>query len=135
MIYILAIVLQLAAVILLIGNTDIMSEKVIKSYCQRHKVIAMQNDGSLLDSSGLKEAITSVWTNRIAFCYLAAGYLIGVLGICTMDGWNAFGIIGVLATVIFFITFIIEKRTTRMFPGIGIDELAKGKRRNYFEVF
>ena len=57
-----------------------------------------------------EETVNSVWTNRVAFSYLVAGYLIGVLGDCTIDRWIAFVIIGVLAAVMFLITFNIAKR-------------------------
>ena len=125
--YILASALQLAAAMLLVGNTDIRQEKIIKSYCQKHKAIAIQNDGSLLDRSGLEETVNSVWTNRIAFSYLVAGYLIGVLGDCTMNRWVAFIIVGVLASAIFMITFNIAKRKAQSFPNIGIDDLPREK--------
>ena len=125
--YILAIALQLAAAILLVGNTDIRPEKIIKAYCQKHKAIAIQNDGSLLDRSGLEETVNSAWTNRIAFSYLVAGYLIGVLGNCTIDRWIALLIVGVLAAVIFLVTFIIARRKAKTFPNIGIDDLPREK--------
>ena len=134
MMYILGIALQLAAAILLVGNTDIRPEKIIKSYCQKHKAIAIQSDGSLLERSGLEETANSVWTNRIAFSYLVAGYLLGVLGDCTIDRWVAF-IIGVLAAVIFFISFIIAKKKARMFPQIGIDELPREKGITIMKAF
>ena len=109
--YICAIALQLAAAILLVGNADTRPEKIIKSYCQKHKAIAIQKDGSLLERSSLEETVNSVWTNRIAFSYLVAGYLIGVLGECTMeDKWIVFLIVAVLATVIFLMTFSFAKR-------------------------
>lgn len=59
--------------------------KIIKSNYQKYKAIAIQNDDSLLDRSNLEETVNSVWTNRVAFSYLVAGYLIGVLGDCTID--------------------------------------------------
>lgn len=85
--------------------------------------------------SGLEEMVNYVWINRIAFSYLVAEYLIGGLGNCTIDRWIAFVIVGVLATAIFFITFIIAKRKVRIFPNIVIDGLTQGKRRNYYEGF
>lgn len=125
--YILAIALQLAAAILLVGNTDIRSEKIIQAYCQKHKAIAIQKDGSLLDRSGLEETVNSAWTNRIAFSYLVAGYLIGVLGNCTIDRWIVLLIVGVLAAVIFLVTFIIAKRKARTFHNISINDLPREK--------
>ena len=126
--YICAITLQLAAAILLVGNADIRPEKIIKSYCQKQKAIAIQKDGSLLDRSSLEETVNSVWTNRIAFSYLVAGYLIGVLGECTVkDKWIVFLIIAVLAAVVFLVTFNFAKRKAKSFPNISIDDLPREK--------
>ena len=122
--YIFAIALQLAAAILLVGNTDTRPEKIIKSYCQKHKAIAIQKDDSLLERSGLEETVNYVWTNRFAFSYLVAGYLIGILGECTIkDKWIAFLIVGLLASAIFLVTFIFAKRKAQLFPNIGIEDL------------
>lgn len=116
--YIAAIALQLAAAILLVGNTDVRPEKIIKAYCDRKKAIAFNADGTLLDRSELEETVTATWTNRIAFSYLFAGYLIGVLGNCTLNRWTAVLIISALTFLLFLVSFKYAKFKATSFPTI-----------------
>lgn len=116
--YIAAITLQLAAAMLLVGNTDVRPDKIIKAYCHRKKAIAFNEDGTLLDRSGLEEAVNVAWTNRIAFSYLFAGYLIGVLGECTIDRLTALLAIALLTAMLFISTFKFAKNKATSFPTI-----------------
>ena len=125
--YIAAITLQLAAAILLVGNTDVRPDKIIKAYCDRKKVIAFNKDGTLLDRSGLEETVNAAWTNRIAFSYLFVGYLIGVLGECTIDRWIALLIIGILTCVLFIGTFKYAKYKANSFPTITDEDIPREK--------
>ena len=125
--YIAAITFQLAAAILLVGNTDVRPDKIIKAYCDRKKAVAFNEDGTLLDRSGLEETVNAAWTNRIAFSYLFAGYLIGVLGECTMDRWIALLIIGLLTCVLFIGTFKFAKNKAASFPTITDKDIPREK--------
>lgn len=122
-VYIVAITLQLAAAILLVGNTDVRPDKIIKSYCDRKKAIAFKEDGILLDRSGLEETVNAAWTNRIAFSYLFAGYLIGVFGECTMNRWIALLIISLLTCVLYIGTFKFAKNKATSFPTITDEDI------------
>lgn len=124
--FIAAISLQLAAAILLVGNTDVRPDKIIKAYCDRKKAISFNEDGTLLDRSGLEETVNAAWTNRFAFSYLSAGYLIGVLGECTIDRWTALLIVVMLTGVLFAGTFKYAKNKAASFPTITEKDIPRG---------
>lgn len=125
--YIFAIALQLAAALLLVGNTNVKPEKIIKAYFDSRKAIAIQEDGSLLDRSGLEETANAAWTNKIAFCYLFAGYLIGVLGECTMHKWKALVIIALLTAALFAVPYKYAKTRAKNFRSISEDDIPHEK--------
>lgn len=125
--YIAAITLQLVAAILLVGNTDVRPDKLIKAYCDRKKAIAFNEDGTLLERSGLEETVNTAWTNRIAFSYLFAGYLIQVFGECTMDKLTVLLIISLLTCVLFVGTFKFAKNKAASFPTITDKDIPREK--------
>ena len=125
--YILSIVLQLTAAILLIGNTNVEPEKIIQAFCDRKKAIAFDKTGTLLDRSGLEETVKAAWTNRIAFSYLFAGYLIGVLGKLSMDKLTALVIIVLLTCVLFIVTFRFKENKADSFPTITDKDIPREK--------
>ena len=103
-IYILSISFQLAAGLLLVGNTITSKKGIIKTYCAQHAAIAFEEDGTLADCSGLKEVVRTTWMNRIAFSYLFIGYLIGIWGEVSANKEISFWIIAFLTLFLVVVT-------------------------------
>lgn len=121
--YILAIALQLAAAILLIGNTDTRREKIVLSYCDRHTALAFNEDGTMLDRTVLEEIVKNTWTNNIAFKYLFVGYLISIFGKCSIDKTLALLLISFLTLTLYVVPFSLAKRKAKHFASICKDEI------------
>ncbi len=121
--YIAAIALQLAAALLLVGNTNTKREKIIMDYCEKHTALAFKEDGTMVDRTVLEETVKTTWINHIAFYYLFIGYLIGIFGSCTMDKMWALFIVGIVMLVLFAIPFKYAKAKASRFPSITKDEI------------
>lgn len=121
--YIIAIALQLAAAILLIGNTSIKREKVIMEYCVKNTGIVFDEDGKMLDRTVLEETVQSTWINHIAFYYLFIGYVISVFGNCTIDKIWAALVITFLVATLYVIPTKHAKTKAQNFPSITEDEI------------
>lgn len=121
--YIAAIALQLAAALLLVGNSNTTREKMIMEYCDKHTAFVFKKDGTMADRTVLEETVKTTWTNYIAFIYLFVGYLVGILGNCTIDRFVALLVVGLLTLVLFAIPFKYAKIKARSFPSITKDEI------------
>ena len=121
--YVAAIALQLAAALLLVGNSDVNRKKVILEYCEKHTALAFKKEGSMLDRTVLEETVRTTWINRIAFGYLFVGYLIGIFGECTIDKFYALLFVGILVLILFVIPFKYAKVKAAQFPSITEDEI------------
>ncbi|MBE6966452.1 MAG: hypothetical protein E7441_10535 [Ruminococcaceae bacterium] len=121
--YIISISLQLTAGLLLIGNTDVSRNGIIKEYCLRHTAIAFEEEGTLADSTDLKNVAKSTWTNRIAFIYLAFGYLAGIFAEPLLSKKASFLIVVGLVAILTYFTFKVVKRKAECFESLHQDEL------------
>lgn len=121
--YIAAIALQLAAALLLVGNSDTTRKRVIMEYCEKHTALAFKKDGTMIDRTVLEQIVKTTWINRIAFIYLFVGYLIGIFGDCTIDKFWALLFVGALVLVLFVIPFKHAKVKAEQFPSITKDEI------------
>lgn len=121
--YILAIALQLSAGLLLIGNTQTKRDGIIKAYCAQNRAIGFDENGKLIDLTGLKDVIKTTWINKIAFLYLFAGYLIGVFGEISINRVNVLIIVIFVMIPLIIIPFKIAKYKTNTFGTITIDDI------------
>lgn len=121
--YIAAIALQLAAALLLVGNSDTKRKKVVMEYCEKHTALAFKKNGELVDRTVLEETVKATWINRIAFIYLFVGYLIGIFGNCTIDKFLALLFVGILVLVLFAVPFNYAKVRAKEFPPITKEEI------------
>ena len=121
--YIVAIALQLAAALLLVGNSDTRREKVILEYCEKHTALAFKKDGTIVDRTVLEETVKATWINRVAFVYLFIGYLVGIFGVCTIDKIWALVVVSILVLVLFVIPFNNAKVKASKFAAITKEEI------------
>lgn len=131
--YIFAIALQLSAAWILVGNTSVTREGIIKAFCTNHKGgIPFDKNGKLLDRSALEATVTTAWTNRTAFIFLGIGYLLGVVGACTIKRDFALIIVIMLSTALVIIPTKFAKRKSQEFesPCLADIPLADGVQIN-----
>ena len=121
--YIVAIALQLAAALLLVGNSDTTRKRIISEYCEKHTALAFKKDGTMVDRTVLEGTVKATWTNRIAFIYLFIGYLIGIFGNCTIDKKLILLFVALLVLILFVIPFRHAKIKASQFPSITKDEI------------
>ena len=121
--YIGAIALQLAAALLLVGNSDIKRQKIIREYCDKHTAFVFKKDGTMVGRDALEVAVKGIWVNRISFIYLFIGYLIGIFGNCTIGKLKVLLIVCSLVFVLFVITQKYAQKMAKQFPSIKKDEI------------
>lgn len=124
--FIIALALQLAAALLLVGNTETSREKIIKTYRDQHTAIAFFEDGSLVDRHPLEAVVNTTWINRIAFGYLCAGYLISIFGACTMSRRCVLILVLLLVFVLSGAAMKIAKKKSTCFEPIKKEDLPLG---------
>ena len=123
--YVISVALQLAAGLLLVGNTATSRKGIIQAYCACHTGIAFEEDGTLADYSSLKNIVKMSWINKIAFSYLFAGYLVGVWGEVSANKGISFAIILILIIVLTVIPYRFAKYWSEHFGRITIDDIPK----------
>ena len=122
-IYILSISFQLAAGLLLVGNTITSKKGIIKTYCAQHTAIAFEENGILANCSGLKEVVRTTWMNRIAFSYLFIGYLVGIWGEVSVNKEISFWVIAFLTLFLVGVTCKYAKYRSEKFGSITINDI------------
>lgn len=125
--YLSSIVFQLTAAILLIGNTDTKRDKIIKSYVDKHKAIAFDENEKLLDSCEIKETVKNTYINKISFIYLFIGYLVGIFGTCSINKAFALIIVGILVSFLFAISHSIANRKRTNFETLSLNDIPREK--------
>ncbi len=123
--YILAIAFQVSAGLLLIGNTATKREGIIKAYCAQNRGIGFDQEGNLIDYSGLRDVIKKTWINKIAFFYLFVGYLVGVLGEVSINREEALVIIAFLMIPLCIVPYKIAEYKIKKFGAITNDDIPK----------
>ena len=122
--YILAITFQLSAAWILVGNTSVTRDGLIKAFCANHKGgIPFDKNGRLLNRSAWESTVTTAWTNRIAFIFLGIGYLLNILGSCTMKKEWALIIVIVLSAIFVVIPTEYAKRKSKKIEKPCLDEI------------
>jgi len=122
--YIFSIAFQLSAAWILVGNTSITRKGIIKEFCANHKGgIPFDKKGELITRSALETTVTTAWTNRIAFVFLGMGYLLNVLGTCTIRKITALIIIVILSAVLVIIPTGFAKKKGKKFESPCLDEI------------
>ncbi len=110
-IYILSIALQLAGAILLIIKYWFGSDKRQLSEIQR-KRMKVENTTLLLGENvpNDNEFLEELWLSRIAFIYIACGYLLGIWGdVLNANKWVIAGFIVVVTSILVFTGKIFSK--------------------------
>lgn len=80
-IYILSISLQLTAALLLISNTSLKLEALVKTAMKKQGAIIMvDKKGNLKDLEFVRQTAEEAIKNKVAFIMLFVGYLSGVIG-------------------------------------------------------
>ena len=122
--YIFAIAFQLSAAWILVGNTSVTREGIIKAFCANHKGgIPLNKNGELLERSALETTVITAWTNRIAFVFLGVGYLLGVVGSCTISKMIALLFIVILSALLVVIPTEYAKRKSKRFESLRLDDI------------
>lgn len=122
--YIFSIAFQLSAAWILVGNTAVTRKGIIKEFCANHKGgIPFDKNGKLITRSALETTVTTAWTNRIAFIFLGLGYLLNVLGSCTIRKITALIIIVILSAVLVIIPIEFAKEKSKKFESPCLDEI------------
>lgn len=122
-IYILCLSLQLSAALLLVGSTKTSRDGIIRQYCSQHTGIAFNEDGTLADSSNLKEVVRSTWISRLAFSYLTFGYLLSIWGEVPADKIVPFAFAFLLTAVLTLVSSRIAKDKSERFESITIKDI------------
>ncbi len=82
MIYILSIAFQVAgALLLMINSLSTKREKVIKRFASSKIIFRHNNTGEIsYNEEALRDEYRNAYLNKLAFSYIAVGYIIGVFG-------------------------------------------------------
>lgn len=120
--YVFSVALQLAAAFLLVGNIAIKKEKIIEEFISKHSAIVFEGE-QLLDYSSLHATVKSNWINRFAFTYLYVGYLLMVLGNCSISKLKAVVIIVCLFLVLYIIPEKVAKQKCAEYQQITTSDI------------
>lgn len=77
----------------------------------------------MADRTVLEQTVKATLIDYIAFIYLFAGYLVGILGNCTMDRFITLPIVGIITLVLIVIPFNYAKIKASKFSSITKDEI------------
>ena len=121
--YVLATSLQLSAGLLLVGNTNISRNGVIKEYASRHTAIAFEEDGKLADNSDLKLVVKTSWINKIAFIYLVFGYFIGIFGESLSNKKMSVLLTIFLVWILTYVAFKISQKKASEFKTVSKEDI------------
>lgn len=122
--YICAISFQLAAAWLLVGNTIVTRDGLIKAYCAEHKGgIPLDKTGNLLDCGAWEVTVKNAWINRTAFIFLGVGYLINIFGVCTIEKGYALLAVVVLTAVLVIVPSNTAKKKSKEIVPPCLDEI------------
>lgn len=122
--FILAIVFQLSAAWMLVGNTVVTRDGIIKAFCaNRQAGIPFDKNGNLLDRSALETTVITAWTNKIAFIFLGIGYLLSVFGSCSIDKRIVLVIVLILSAILVIISIEYARRKGREFESPSLVEI------------
>lgn len=122
--YVFSLSFQLAAAWLLVGNTVVTREGIIKAYCNQHKGgLPFDKTGKLLDCVAWETTVKDAWINRVAFFFLGLGYLINIFGNCSMEKEYALLIIVALTAALVIIPTNIAKKKSKMMEPPCLNEI------------
>ena len=82
-----------------------------------------KKDETMADRTVLEQTVKATLIDYIAFIYLFAGYLVGILGNCTMDRFITLPIVGIITLVLIVIPFNYAKIKASKFSSITKDEI------------
>lgn len=125
--FIFAIALQLSAALLLIGNTNTKPKELISSYCSRHKAIAFDENGELVDRSDLENVVFTTWVNNFAFKFLFFGYLLSIFGKCSISRSTTLLIVLFITCVIILLSNKCARRKSKSFESLQFDNMPHEK--------
>lgn len=116
--------LQLAAAWLLVGNTSVTRDGIIKSYCaQSRGGISFDKRGQLLNRWALEATVKTSWINLIAFYFLGFGYLLDVFGEWAGDRWIAFVIVLAVTVALVVVPHTYAKHKASKFQSPSLSEI------------
>ena len=121
--YILSISFQLSAAWMLVGNTSVTRNGIIKAYCANQGSIPFDKEGKLLSRSALESVINTAWTNKIAFVLLGLGYFLNIFGNCTIIKSQALIAVLLLTITLVIASAIFAKKKSKEFESPTLKDI------------